>query len=214
MGKAKNRTGQRYGRLIAVDVAPHSGRGVHWSCVCDCGAAIVVRSDSLGSGNTRSCGCLHRDEFAATIRTHGATGTRTHRIWKSIKTRCLNPKHHTYATYGGRGITLCERWHSFENFLADMGECPDGHSIDRVDSDGNYSPENCRWVTRKVQNRNRPGFVKLTREIVEDIHRRCNAGETVAAVARSLGLSDNIVRMARDGRSWADVSAASHPAPA
>jgi hypothetical protein len=200
-----DRTGQRFGRLVVMERCPRRTtiKGSWWRCLCDCGSYAEIAASVLVGGKTRSCGCLHREQLGDRNRTHGATGTRTHRIWKSIKTRCLNPRNHAYAAYGGSGVALCERWHAFEGFLADMGECPDDMSIDRFpNADGNYEPGNTRWATRDEQARNRPGFVKLTEDMVRDIHRRCDGGETVAAVARTLGMSDNVVRMARDGRSW------------
>jgi hypothetical protein len=204
MAKVKSMIGSRCGRLVVVAQDEHVSREAAWLCRCDCGGSTIVRGTQLRSGRTASCGCLHREQLAARNRSHGHAGTRMHRIWKSIKTRCLNPRHHTYAAYGGRGVKICDRWlNSFGNFLADMGEAPDDMSIDRFpDADGNYEPGNVRWATRTEQSRNRPGFVKLTEDMVRDIHRRCDGGETVAAIARSLGMSDNIVRMARDGRSW------------
>jgi hypothetical protein len=95
--------------------------------------------------------------------THGDSDSRTHRIWRAMKTRCSNPRASNYAIYGGRGITVCQAWcDSYEQFLTDMGKCPDGCSIDRIDNSGNYEPGNCRWATRAEQNRNRRDNVMLT----------------------------------------------------
>lgn len=127
-------------------------------CNCLCGVEVMVLNKRLRSGGTTSCGCLHRERF--TTRTHGhsprAQGkTRTYRIWAGMKSRCTNPKATDFPRYGGSGITVCDRWLSFENFLADMGECPPNLEIDRYpNQSGNYESGNCRWATRTQQNRN------------------------------------------------------------
>jgi hypothetical protein len=114
---------------------------------------------NLRSGDVRSCGCLQREIIARRNRTHGhsvrGAETPTYRSWKAMHTRCTNPNPSTWAHYGGRGIEICERWRSFESFLEDMGERPEGTSIDRIDVDGNYEPGNCRWATPTEQRANR-----------------------------------------------------------
>jgi hypothetical protein len=121
---------------------------------CDCGTEKVVAFAYLRNGDTRSCGCLHRDQLKARLTSHGKSNSREYRIWSGMLRRCTNQKAANYENYGGRGISVCERWRNFENFYADMGVCPDGHSIDRKNNDSNYEPGNCRWATRTEQNNN------------------------------------------------------------
>lgn len=158
--------GQRFGRLVVVKRVANNKRGqARWLCKCDCGQSCERNSYNLRAGVTKSCGCL-RKEMGATLgrstRTHGHASSRslTYNTWTKMKDRCNNPKHTKWRLYGGRGITVCDRWmNSFEDFLADMGERPPGMSIDRYpDKDGNYEPGNCRWATLEQQNQNRRKF--------------------------------------------------------
>lgn len=161
-------TGQRFGRLTVTEPAGSDKiRNALWRCLCDCGNAKVATASNLFSGKTKSCGCL-RDELRVTQgkanRTHGKTGARVYRIWLHIKDRCQNPKHVHFASYGGRGVGLCESWSSFENFFADMGEPPSKASIERIDNDKGYEPDNCRWATPAEQSRNKRNNVLLTHD--------------------------------------------------
>lgn len=158
MTKLKDLTGQRFGRWSVVGEAPKKGGQRHWHCLCDCGNEKDVYVGSLSRGVSMSCGCQRDEETARRNFKHGVcdgyhTGTppRTYNSWRNMKARCQNPKNHKYPIYGGRGITVCDNWQTFAGFYADMGDCPDDHSIDRIDNDGNYEPGNCRWATVEQQ---------------------------------------------------------------
>lgn len=170
MARKIEMVGRRFGRLLVEQQAQNMGRDVAWACVCDCGVPLNVRGAALRRGNTRSCGCLHREQLIArnelalarTARTHGMSNTRTFRIWAGMRKRCRNPRTNCFHSYGGRGIKVCARWESFENFLADMGEAPAQMSIDRIDVNGDYAPGNCRWATPAIQSRNKRDNLRLT----------------------------------------------------
>lgn len=157
---------QRFGRLVVTKRAGTNSSGeATWLCACDCGASHVARGLYLRRGVTKSCGCLRRD-IARKMLTesrfsrkhgHGAVGrlTPTYRSWRAMIQRCNYRCQPNYANYGGRGIRVCDRWLKFENFLADMGERPDGLTLDRIDNERGYSKDNCRWATRAQQDSNR-----------------------------------------------------------
>lgn len=163
MNTFKDITGQKFNLLTAIKRAENSKENtVQFLCVCECGSTCVVRSQFLRNGHTKSCGC-HKSELTArrnreTSTTHGHCAGRnshTYQIWANMWYRCTSPKKQGYERYGGRGISVCERWESFENFLEDMGIRPPGISIERINNDGNYCQENCKWATMKEQAANR-----------------------------------------------------------
>lgn len=159
-------TGNQYGRLTVIKRGLGKTGGAYWECLCSCGNTITVYGNSLRCGSTKSCGCLQREIARNTQTTHGMTDTPEWSTWMSIRRRCLGKTCSIYKNYGGRGIKMCERWKTFENFYADMGKKPKGKSIDRIDNEGNYCKENCRWATPRQQanNRRRTIFVEFQGE--------------------------------------------------
>ena len=139
-------------------------KGGYYLCRCECGTVKKVYGSGLRKGKTLSCGCYNKEVAGKAVSTHRMTRTRTYRIWAAMKARCFRTGSCDYANYGGRGITVCDRWLKFENFLADMGECQEGKSIDRIDNNGNYEPGNCRWATQVEQERNKRNNKILTHE--------------------------------------------------
>lgn len=189
MAKTLDLIGQKFGHLTA-QAAVRARRGRAWLCMCDCGSSVIVVTRDLRSGNTRSCGC--REGF----RSHGHSNTRTHDIWVAMRGRCNNQRSASYRHYGGRGIQVCARWDSYENFLADMGVAPAGLSLEREDNDGNYEPGNCRWATRKEQMRNTRANRRITFR-----------GETRLLVewAEHFGIGRRVLRARLQRRSEDDV---------
>ena len=157
MGIFVDHTNSRFGKLV---VESYLGSQT-WLCYCDCGSSTKVKSGHLVSGNTKSCGCRKRSVLGESTTRHGMAGTRVHRIWKAMLSRCNNRNHPRFADYGGRGIKVCERWHDFAKFYEDMGDPPDKASIDRKDNDGDYTLHNCRWSSATEQNNNRRNSIYI-----------------------------------------------------
>lgn len=152
--KAPSLNGKRFGRLIVLGIAFRNSQ-IMWNCLCDCGAKFVCSGGNLRRG-TKSCGCWKIEIAGQHGKTHGESHTtKEYGVWCAMLARCENPNSTAYADYGGRGIKVCARWRSYENFLADMGRCPKICQIERKDNDGDYTPENCVWTTPDAQCRNR-----------------------------------------------------------
>lgn len=176
-GGIEDLTGVRFHSLVVVSFAGRANRRTRWNCVCDCGGTATWLASSLKNDRAKTCGSAEhrRASHLGVNRSHGMSHTRTYSIWCGMLNRCRNERAISYPNYGARGIDVCERWESFENFLADMGEAPSGHEIERNDCNGNYEPSNCRWATDTEQSNN-------------SRRNRMVGGLTVAQYARAHGL--------------------------
>jgi hypothetical protein len=213
--------GRSFGRLTCIrrvdppESIANNGGNRYYLCQCSCGNEAVVMLSNLLGGRTKSCGCLNSELAAERTRlrntTHGMYGTREYNIWNAMVDRCTNEKHHNYGLYGGRGIEVCDRWfNSVENFYTDMGDRPPGMSLDRIDNDGDYEPDNCRWATAKEQSRNKRNNRliegKAMAEWCEDNNLNYNAVAHRLYRLLKKGMSDEdavnaIVKHYRDGSS-------------
>lgn len=193
-------TGVRFGRLVAQRPSSKTSEngGPYWHCHCDCGERAIVQRNNLTSRRTRSCGCLEVENR----RKHGKVGSRVYDAWINMLQRCNNPKDTAYKHYGGRGITVCEQWHDFQAFYDDMGDPPEGRSLERINNNSGYCLENCRWATQGEQNRNCRRNHQLTfREKTQ----------CLAAWAEHLGIHPNTLYY-RLRRGWSVCRALSTPA--
>lgn len=151
-----NMMGLKFGRLTVHQFANTANGRAMWLCRCECGKEAVVSGKYLRSGHTQSCGCLGSEKRILATKKHGLSrkNDRTYNCWKDMRKRCNNPSSEYFYRYGGRGIKVCSRWDKFENFLADMGPCPDGFTIERKDINKGYEPNNCKWIPANRQARN------------------------------------------------------------
>ena len=159
-------TGQKFGRLTVIKRVFEEGyKKPRWLCQCDCGNTCVVLGESLKSGNTQSCGCLQKERSIASCKTHGLRRqTKLYPIWSQMKQRCQNPNNAAFENYGGRGIVVCDEWLKFKTFYdwAMNNGYSEGLCLDRIDNDKGYSPDNCRWVSHKMNNDNRRSTIRIS----------------------------------------------------
>lgn len=199
--------GKQFGHLRVVQYAGKRSKHRFWLCRCRCGRETRVEGSKLKRGSTKSCGCMKSSACAIAQLKHGGSRRRNkdaeYNIWCKMRQRCNNPKDAAYRHYGGRGIKVCDRWwDSYENFLEDMGRRPSKkHSIDRIDNDGNYEPENCQWATHEKQMQNQRKSVRLTLNGVT----RC-----ISEWARELGIRPGTLQL-RKKLGWDDVEILTTP---
>lgn len=204
MPKFQDLSNKKFGKWTVVEKAGSYRGSSIYKCVCDCGSIKNVLRPNLISGKTKSCGCGKSEAVALKKITHGQSrkknqkATKVYTIWSSMLNRCNNKNNSAYKNYGGRGINVCDRWLKFENFLQDMGEPKSNESIDRIDNNKGYFPENCRWATAKIQNRNKSN-TKLTEQDVKDLRSK---KITVKELAKKRLCSKTTVYSAKTGRNW------------
>jgi len=196
-----DRVGQRFGRLLVISKAERRSNTQRWNCICDCGSKTVVFGNCFTNGNTTSCGCYAKEVTSIWATVHGGCGTKEYKTWEGMMCRVNNNRDKAYKDYGGRGISICERWFNFEIFLSDMGKRPEGMSLDRIDNDGDYSPENCRWATPKEQANNRRDNITLTFN---------ETTKTIAEWAAETGLKWHTIK-GRLNRGWSIKSTLTAP---
>jgi len=196
--------GNKYGRLTVVSRnGSDSGNIARWLCVCSCGKETTVNGSSLRKGLTKSCGCIKTESLKGRA-THRMGKTKTYGVWSTMLDRCNNKKAKTYNRYGGRGIYVCKRWHDFELFFADMGEKPDGLTLERIDNNAGYYPENCKWATRAVQARN-TSATRLNEVAVRVIRYLVSTGRKQRDIAKAHGVSNECINKVALNLNWQGV---------
>jgi len=194
-------TGKIYGRLTVLKRHGRTSYGkVQWECVCICGKSAYPTTGALNSNRTKSCGCLsiekQKERFEKHGHSKGARPSKTYESWLHMRQRCLNKNEHAYKNYGGRGIVICQRWNEFQNFLNDMGEMPNGYSIERIDCNGNYEPSNCKWIPKAFQSRNTRrtvSSVEISNCIRKDFKDGMKRREIISKYGMCPGTVDSII---------------------
>lgn len=213
MSKPLQLLGQKFTRLLVVaDAGNDRHNKRQWLCECDCGLLSIVCGSVLKKGATKSCGCFDRESTAERNRllkrkfTHDEVKSRA--VWKAMMRRCYEASETGYHNYGGAGIVVCELWHDFKNFYADMGAPQDGMSIDRIDPSGSYSPENCRWATRQEQNRNKKFHIYLEhngeKKLLVEWAEELGVEESALRTRKNMGWTDEAILTTPIGPSVAD----------
>lgn len=204
MGKFKDMTNYKFNGCTVLKRAKNKGKNVCWLCVCKCGNEFIVRATDIRTGNTKSCGCLNKKLAGDRARKHGNRDSRLYTIWNNMKARCLNPNSTSFKNYGDKGINICDEWvDSFESFYnwAIQNNYTDELTLDRIDSNGNYNPDNCRWSTMKKQQNNRGNNNILVYEGIE---------HTVAEWSKITGIPyDTLWKRIKEG--WSIEKALTQP---
>lgn len=204
--KKPNLINQKFNMLIVTSLNEERSctGNQYWNCLCDCGNTTTLCTSSLTRNITKSCGCINTGST-----THGLSHTKENKIYRGMKYRCLNPNSPAYKDYGERGIKICDRWlKSFENFLEDMGNIPSkNHSIERVNVNGNYEPNNCKWIERRLQGRNTRTNI-LSYEIIEDMNKIKDVGLSDQQIYAALkvkypNIHFKVIKRALSGETWA-----------
>lgn len=202
--------GNKYNLLTVVaeaptHIQPNGKKRVMWECRCDCGNTTVARGDGLKSGGIKSCGCHKAKIKRLEKTTHGMSETLSYKRWRSMRQRCNNSNHPSYKNYGGKGITYDPAWENFEEFYKDMGECPAGLELDRINSNKDYCKSNCRWATNETQNQN-TSRVRLNPDLVKYARQQRSIGRTWKSIANELLVSETCIRNACNYLTWKNVS--------
>jgi hypothetical protein len=200
--KYEGMEGEVWGRWAIGGFSHRCNGHLFYECICECGNSKTISISSIVNGDSTSCGCYLREVRGKSSITHGKTETKEYNIWCTMKARCYNDKNGSFKDYGSRGISVCAEWlNSFQRFFDDMGECPEGLSIERIDNNGNYEPSNCRWATRQEQSLNRRSNVIMELD---------GKKQTESEWADELGISRNVLQHRRD-RGWSDKDALTIP---
>jgi len=207
MGAFKDLTNKKFNKLLVMHTVGKDKHGYYlWKCLCDCGNIKIATGQSVKIGD---CGCLYSDKLSLSHIKHGGTKdygkSREYTSWSGAKYRCTNPNNPKYPIYGGLGIKMCRRWmSSFEAFFKDMGPCPPGHSLDRINFRGDYKPSNCRWATRYEQQQNR-GVVKLKAKDVLDIRALAAKGIEFKSLAKVFNTAEGNIWSIVNRKTWCNI---------
>lgn len=196
-----SRIGEVFGKLKFVGIFTEGAKTLGLFS-CSCGGSLIIKTLKVFNGNNKSCGCLQKEVIGNARRKHGQSEAKEYRIWKHMRGRCNNPSNHSYKWYGARGITICKEWDDFKVFHKDMGSCPDGGSIERLDVNGPYCASNCIWKPHKYQGRNTRTNV-LDMEKASTIRAMKKEGKTMAAIAEEFNTSKSCINHVIQRRTWA-----------